>query len=95
MDVKSHSFFEGMDWTMAAERLLTPPFIPKLKSPVDTKMFSPFYLNQEVLNESFNSTNNSSLRNHFADFDFNRSKDSVARQSSSSSTRSDPTRQSS
>jgi hypothetical protein len=45
MDVMSHHFFEGMDWTMAAERRLTPPFIPKLKSPVDTKMFAPFYLN--------------------------------------------------
>jgi hypothetical protein len=45
MDVMSHCFFDGMDWTMAAERRLTPPFIPKLKSPVDTKMFAPFYLN--------------------------------------------------
>ena len=39
-DIKDHQFFKQVDWLVAAERQLTPPFIPDL--PVELKPALPY-----------------------------------------------------
>ncbi len=74
-DIKNHPFFSGVDWNEAANQMLTPPFLPSLKSPEDTKMFDTFYLNQPIHGESFVATSSSTNSVHFPAFEFNRSAD--------------------
>lgn len=37
--IKNHPFFENINWTQAAERLLVPPFVPSLQSVTDVSNF--------------------------------------------------------
>jgi serine/threonine protein kinase len=41
-DVKTHPWFDGLDWGMLLERRVRPPFAPKISNPLDTKNFEPY-----------------------------------------------------
>jgi serine/threonine protein kinase len=40
--IKSHNFFEGLDWAKLAERTVEPPLVPDLEDPRDCSMFQEF-----------------------------------------------------
>lgn len=44
MDLVKHPFFTGLPWEVVANRKLTPPFKPALRSAEDTRMFDTYYL---------------------------------------------------
>ena len=46
--IKSHPFFEGVDWNLAYEKKLTPPFIPKLKSDTDLRYFDSIFTDEPI-----------------------------------------------
>ena len=39
-EIKNHAFFRGIDWQNL--KSLSPPFIPNLKSTIDTRYFDKF-----------------------------------------------------
>ena len=41
-DVKDHPWFGDIDWDRLESQELKPPFVPSLKSPLDTSMFDPY-----------------------------------------------------
>ena len=41
-DVKDHPWFSDIDWNRLESQELKPPFVPSLKSPLDTSMFDPY-----------------------------------------------------
>ena len=47
-DIKNHKFFSGVDWDLAMEKKLTPPFIPKLKSDVDLRYFDNMFTDEPI-----------------------------------------------
>ena len=46
--IKSHPFFEGVDWNLAYEKKLNPPFIPKLKSDTDLRYFDNIFTDEPI-----------------------------------------------
>ena len=46
--IKSHPFFEGVDWNLAYEKKLNPPFIPKLKSETDLRYFDNVFTDEPI-----------------------------------------------
>ena len=47
-DIKNHPFFNGVDWDLAFEKKLTPPFVPKLKSDVDLRYFDNMFTDEPI-----------------------------------------------
>ena len=47
-EVLSHPFFNEIDWTVAEERKLTPPYIPKVKNKYDIKYIDDQFLEQDI-----------------------------------------------
>ena len=47
-DVKNHPFFDGVDWDLAMEQKLKPPFIPKLKSDTDLRYFDNMFTDEQI-----------------------------------------------
>ena len=46
--IKSHPLFEGVDWDLAYEKKLKPPFIPKLKSETDLRYFDSIFTDEPI-----------------------------------------------
>jgi hypothetical protein len=44
-DIKAHPFFKSIDWEAIYNKKIKPPFIPKIKSDVDTR-----YIDSEFTN---------------------------------------------
>jgi len=42
LDLMQHPFFRDTNWSDVHNRILTPPFKPNIKSPVDTKMYEKY-----------------------------------------------------
>ena len=47
-DVKNHPFFEGVDWDLAMEKKIKPPFIPKLKNDTDLRYFDILFTDEPI-----------------------------------------------
>ena len=47
-DVKNHPFFEGVDWDLAMDKKLKPPFIPKLKNDTDLRYFDILFTDEPI-----------------------------------------------
>jgi len=47
-DIKEHPFFEGVDWDLAKQKKLKPPFIPKLKNDVDLRYFDNMFTDEPI-----------------------------------------------
>ena len=47
-DVKNHPFFEGIDWDLALDKKIKPPFIPKLKSDTDLRYFDIMFTDEPI-----------------------------------------------
>ena len=47
-NIKNHPFFEGVDWDMAWDKKLTPPFVPKLKSDTDLRYFDNMFTDEPI-----------------------------------------------
>lgn len=41
-DVKAHRFFRGLDWDALARKEVQPPWVPSLRSAVDTSCFDEY-----------------------------------------------------
>ena len=46
--IKSHPLFEGVDWDLAYEKKLKPPFTPKLKSETDLRYFDSIFTDEPI-----------------------------------------------
>ena len=46
--IKEHQYFSDIDWDDAAERKLTPPFIPELNGETDLKYFDKMFTNENI-----------------------------------------------
>ncbi|RSL80375.1 hypothetical protein CEP51_006636 [Fusarium floridanum] len=53
-ELKRHSFFGDIDWTLLSKKLITPPFKPKLKSETDVSYFDPEFTTALDQNGSLN-----------------------------------------
>ncbi|KNC78569.1 hypothetical protein SARC_09005, partial [Sphaeroforma arctica JP610] len=53
-EIKRHEFFQGFDWSSAANKTMAPPYIPELLSEVDTTHFEDI-LEKPVSKEEFTS----------------------------------------
>jgi serine/threonine protein kinase len=51
-EIKSHPFFEGMDWDKLWSRELKPPFMPKVSGMQDLKYFDTEFTKNKELNSS-------------------------------------------
>jgi hypothetical protein len=47
--IKSHPFFDGIDWNKVRNKEYKPPIRPKVKSPGDTKYFDKNLLKEKVV----------------------------------------------
>ena len=47
-DIKNHPFFSEIDWDMAMEKKLKPPFIPKLKNDTDLRYFDIMFTEKAI-----------------------------------------------
>jgi serine/threonine protein kinase len=73
-DVKEHPFFKDVNWELLIQKKIKPPFVPVLKSNIDTK-----YIDSEFLDEppcdSFNTCDILDSKNSlFEGFSFNNEK---------------------
>jgi hypothetical protein len=41
--IKSHKFFEGIDWELLVEKKVTPPFVPSVKDEKDISQFDTYF----------------------------------------------------
>lgn len=39
-DIKKHPFFKKVNWEVALDRGMIPPFVPKFENPLDTSNFA-------------------------------------------------------
>jgi hypothetical protein len=39
-EIKKHPFFKKINWKVAFERGMLPPFVPKIENPLDTSNFA-------------------------------------------------------
>lgn len=53
-ELKQHAFFQDVDWEVLANKLITPPFKPKLKNETDVSYFDPEFTNALNVNGSLN-----------------------------------------
>lgn len=53
-ELKQHPFFKDIDWNALSNKLITPPFKPKLKSETDVSYFDPEFTNALNTNGSLN-----------------------------------------
>jgi len=53
-DLKAHPFFADMDWDALMNKMVVPPFKPKLKSVLDTSNFDPEFTNALQNSSSLN-----------------------------------------
>ncbi|KAI1819578.1 serine/threonine-protein kinase sck1 [Xylaria intraflava] len=53
-ELKRHPFFTDVDWDSLSQKLITPPFKPKLKSETDVSYFDPEFTNALNTNGSLN-----------------------------------------
>ena len=51
-DVKSHPYFEDVDWDKAKEKKLTPPFFPKIDNEEDIKYFEKTFTDEPIYNDN-------------------------------------------
>ncbi len=70
-NIKSHSFFKSIDWDAIYNKKIKPPFIPKIKSEVDTR-----YIDSEFTNctptDSYNPGDSlDNNENPYKDFSYN------------------------
>ena len=49
--IMGHPFFESIDWDKLAQKKLTPPFIPEVKSNTSTDMIDPVFTQEEAVLE--------------------------------------------
>ena len=47
-NVKNHPFFNGVDWDLAYEKKLDPPFVPKLKGEMDLRYFDSIFTDEPI-----------------------------------------------
>ena len=47
-DIKNHPFFSGIDWDLAEQKKIKPPFIPKLKNDTDLKYFDNMFTDEPI-----------------------------------------------
>lgn len=47
LDVMAHPFFESIDWTNLAKKLVKPPYIPKTKKADDLRHIDPMFLEEK------------------------------------------------
>ncbi|KAH7819187.1 putative serine/threonine kinase [Monocercomonoides exilis] len=52
-DVKAHPFFASIDWEALFHKQITPPFIPKSKSPDDVSNIDPEFLSMPITDLDF------------------------------------------
>ena len=55
-DVKNHPFFNGVDWDLAYEKKLPPPFVPKLKGEMDLRYFDSIFTDEPIGGEKRKNT---------------------------------------
>ncbi|CEJ90548.1 Putative AGC/AKT protein kinase, variant [[Torrubiella] hemipterigena] len=53
-ELKRHPFFDDIDWNLLAQKRITPPFKPKLKSETDVSYFDPEFTTAMEQNGSLN-----------------------------------------
>jgi serine/threonine protein kinase len=46
--IKEHPYFNDIDWDDAADRKLTPPFVPELNGETDLKYFDKMFTNENI-----------------------------------------------
>jgi len=69
-EIKSHPFFKTIDWTAIEQKKIKPPFVPKIKSEIDTR-----YIDTEFTNatptDSYNQEDAlSNSQNPYGDFSY-------------------------
>ncbi|KAG1452940.1 hypothetical protein G6F55_008403 [Rhizopus delemar] len=47
-EIQSHPYFQSIDWTLAANRQLTPPYVPVIKDEADVSHFDELFTNMPV-----------------------------------------------
>lgn len=47
-NIKSHPFFQSINWDSILNKKIKPPFTPKLKSPTDTKYIDSDFTNMSI-----------------------------------------------
>lgn len=70
--IKSHPFFEGINWDKVLNKEYSPPIKPKVKDRGDTKHISKMFLSQEIANTPAEGTLDINLLNemHFDNFTY-------------------------
>ena len=56
-DIKNHPFFKGVDWNLAYEKKIDPPFVPKLKNEMDLSYFDNFFTDEPIGSSKRKNTN--------------------------------------
>jgi len=73
-EIKSHAFFQGINWEALLRLEVTPPFIPKVKDKESTQFIDKNFLDMDINRELSQQT---PIQNEsFVNFTFDRQKDS-------------------
>jgi hypothetical protein len=69
-DVKSHPFFEGIDWELLGQKQIIPPFKPKISGPMDLRNFDKNFTDEKAAESIDVSHTNSGHLQHYKGFTY-------------------------